>query len=344
MNEKLVIFICTLSSLIIMLFFTPAYLANGFLYYLLIFLLFIINISLLFIFLLKNIDEKLNSFITKIKVFISVIIMIKDKILFLKTSMTIVILATISWLSFVGFLIYKQKRDLDISSLLDIKSTGLSLNEWGDFSAGFIAPLALGWLAYSIYYQKKEFEEVHSSLKDQISELEIEKYYNSYEKYINKIDYLINSISSTMNTISLEELNKKFILANPNDFLNIATNVKKIYLLNKSLKELLNNYKDNRKLKIALDDLSKQYDMLYKEDINLINEILLKYYFLIAISDKEIKHELKYSDFKKLSSWINKEKKETFLVFIDKIEGESLFYNKLDPAFESIIKYTDLLE
>jgi hypothetical protein len=339
--EKLIGFLGSLFLFILMLLVADEHLKTGFWYYLLLSILSIAITSYSILYVLKNLIKGLEFLCLQTNIFIAYLTKKLNNLSF--PSLPIMLLVTFGWLVFITFLILMQKGDYDFSCLLNIKLDGLSLNEWGDFLAGFIAPVALGWLAYSIYYQKKEFENVHSSLKDQVAELEIEKHYTNYEQYVNKIDILINSVNSQMNTLSFEELNKNFTLVNPNDYLNISTKIKKIFLLNKSLLEILQNHKNHEKSKLALKELTQQYDMIYLEDMNLINEMILKYYFLIAISDKEIKHELTYENFSKLDFWIDEGKKEKIIEIINQIEGETLFYKKIDPAFSNITKCKELL-
>ncbi|WP_373035576.1 hypothetical protein [Sulfurimonas sp.] len=250
-------------------------------------------------------------------------------------SLTGMIVFSIVWISIIVFLITSYHSGHDLLKYLntDNFSKGLKLNEWGDFFAGFMAPLALGWLAYSIYYQKKEFENVHGSLKEQVLELEMEKSYTSYEQQINKIDSLIDNINAQMNTLSLREVNEKFTLSNPTDYLKVATNTKKIFLLNENIEKLLKRHNSKQKSVDSLKVLEEQYKIIYAEDIEIIYKILLKYCFLITISDKEIKHLKPYESFNILDNWLTQEKKDKILEIIENIEGESLFSKKIDPAF-----------
>lgn len=256
------------------------------------------------------------------------------------------IIFSIIWISIISFLIYSFYSGNDFYSLLNVNDYcwGLKLNEWGDFFAGFMAPLALGWLAYSIYYQKKEFENVHSSLKEQVLELEMEKHYSSYEQQINKIDSLITIINSQMNTITLRELNEKFTLSDPINYMKVATNIQKVFLLNKNIHNLFERHNSEIKSVNALKMLKDQYNIIYAEDIEIVYKMLLKYYFLITISKKEIKHAKPYEVFYTLDHWLTEAKKDEILKIIESIEEENIFSKKIDPAFKKLEKnYKDYL-
>lgn len=133
----------------------------------------------------------------------------------------IIIGFTFLWIFFILFLISIQKDGFDWCFLVKVNYEGLTLNEWGDFSAGFIAPLALGWLAYSIYYQKKEFENVkvvfvdqQTILNEQLNQVEMQRIYMWYDRNIKKLSDNILKIENENinNNFSLELINDDFTL------------------------------------------------------------------------------------------------------------------------------------
>ena len=65
------------------------------------------------------------------------------------------------WLSFFGWLLYYKQSTLN----------QLTLNEWGDFFAGFMAPLALIWLVLGYIQQGEELRLNTEALKAQQEEL-----------------------------------------------------------------------------------------------------------------------------------------------------------------------------
>lgn len=101
-------------------------------------------------------------------------------------------------------------------------------NNWGDFFAGFFAPLAFLWLGYGIFVQRAEFSKMSESINDQKKEME--KQSVQFETQSNHMKQQIDMImsqdlanwyskySSNMATLyktdegtSLIEINEKFI-------------------------------------------------------------------------------------------------------------------------------------
>lgn len=69
---------------------------------------------------------------------------------------------SVVWVAFFAWLIYFKRQTLD----------QLTLNEWGDFFAGFMAPLALVWLVLGYLQQGEELRLNTEALRLQQDELQ----------------------------------------------------------------------------------------------------------------------------------------------------------------------------
>ena len=258
-------------------------------------------------------------------------------------SISSILIISFCWISFIVYLVTMQKRNEGWNKLISLKDSGLSLNEWGDFSAGFIAPLALVWLTYSIYYQKKEFENVQKSLKDQVTELALEKYHMSFDRYTTKIENIILKLEDT-HSGTIDDINNSFILSNANTYAGLASDIKKIAVLDKNIVTLLSKQLNNPIFEEALTTLKEQYESIYYDNLKSCKEILLKIYFLISVSDVEVKQQKIYDKFEKYNKWLSKDKKDKIKELIDGEQGETLFFKKIDPAFSKITNKLELLD
>lgn len=342
-SEKLIGFLSSIFLLILMLYVASEDLKTGFFYYLLISVLSIAIVSYSIIYLLKNIIKGLKFLCKKIKL---LILYSSTKLKNIKfSSLTIMFLATLGWLSFIFFLIWMQKGDFDFACLLNMKFDGLSLNEWGDFLAGFIAPVALGWLAYSIFYQKKEFENVKEAfvdqqdiLKDQVTKLEIDQLHTWFERNTSRINVLLAKIQKEKisNNDTPQLINEDFsLITQESKYFEIFDEIRNILKINEFILSSLIESSKNKEVNKAIRELLIEYQLLYGEHIKFSKIILLKVYLCIAMHEKEIKGEFKYVKYKVYSDWLTKDLKDKIIELVNSQESK-LIEEQINLAFEKI--------
>lgn len=348
MGNKLLIFITLCLLIVVMLFIANENIKEGFFYYILLFILSIGAISLFFTFILKNIDDNLYKLVNKFIVILSKINLLskKTKDIYNKyKQFKIIIGFTLIWIFFILYLISFQKDGFDWCFLINIKADGLTLNEWGDFSAGFIAPLALGWLAYSIYYQKKEFENVKEAfvdqqdiLKDQVTKLEIDQLHTWFERNTSRINVLLAKIQKEKisNNDTPQLINEDFsLITQESKYFEIFDEIRNILKIDEFILSSLIESSKNEEVNKAIRELLIEYQLLYGEHIKFSKIILLKVYLCIAMHEKEIKGEFKYEKYKVYSDWLTKDLKDKIIEFVNSQESK-LIEEQINLAFEKI--------
>lgn len=260
---------------------------------------------------------------------------------------------TLLWLFFIFYLILIQKDGYDSIFLIKINYDGLTLNEWGDFLAGFIAPIVLGWLAYSIYYQKQEFEKVKESfveqqdiLKDQVTKLEIDQLHTWFERNTSRMNALLVKIQreNISNNDTPQLINDDFsLITQESKYFEIFDEIRNILKIDEFILSSLIESSKKKEVNKAIKELLIEYNLLYGEHIKYSKMILLKVYLCIAIHEKEVKNELKYEKYKVYSDWLTKELKDNITEFIN-IQESKLFDKQIDLAFEKIYLKFDLIK
>ncbi len=235
----------------------------------------------------------------------------------------------------------------------------MKLNEWGDFLAGFIAPLALGWLAYGIFYQMEEFKNVVKSfvkqqtiLQEQANQIAIQRNYMWYDRNSKKMFEFLSKIeeANISNNDSPQSINLDFdISENGNKYFNVFDEIKDIVALDDYISKTLNKNisRASQTLREVLEDLQLEYDNTFGSQIKNSKQILLKIYFCTSLHNIEVrKGEQKYSGYKKFTSWINERVVTEVLdkiIRIKEIEQTKLA-NQIDIEFVNIMDKEYLLE
>ncbi|TLP36939.1 hypothetical protein [Arcobacter arenosus] len=214
-----------------------------------------------------------------------------------KISDIVPLIGVISMLSFIWFLV--------ILNLWLNENKELDLNNWGDYLAGFFAPMLFLWVVSGIYLQKKEFTNAINQYKKSVNFLEKQSI-NSDIQHLNtwfnrNADMLQKYIDSIINKKSkpLVEINKDFISNNITNYRNIATEIDNIVNLEKYIIETLKKAK--RKIKEKLNDQEKEniklfntsvdkflleFKMLFGKNCFFSKSIALKIYLQIYITIK----------------------------------------------------------
>jgi hypothetical protein len=227
---------------------------------------------------------------------------------------------SIIWIIFIFILInYQLGESNNLSSLIKLEDnkSGLKLNEWGDFFAGFVAPITLLWVGFGIFYQMEEFKKVVESfekqqriLNAQATQVEMQRIYMWYDRNIKKLSDNILKIENENinNNFSLELINDDFTLpSNGDKYSKIFYNIKDIVKVNNYLIESIENKirnQLNKDMLMSLTDLKQEYNFRFFEHTSNAEKIFKKILFCIAINDLEIKKEkpfIKYEDYK---SWL----------------------------------------
>ena len=190
----------------------------------------------------------------------------------------------------------------------------LDLNNWGDFLAGFFAPVLFFWVVFGIFLQKKEFKKVTdtfelqqeefsksvTAMNNQVIQVEIQHLNTWFNRNINTI----NKIKETMiKNIAVENIDslaliKKSLFENytlEEEYFNIFDEIKNILDIFIYIEEYLEKLESEKEDIIyinSLREIKKEFLMLYENEIKDTKEIMKVVYFLIAASSKNIKYKI----------------------------------------------------
>lgn len=203
-----------------------------------------------------------------------------------------------------------------------IKDDPIHLNEWGDFLAGFFAPLLFLWLVYGVFIQKRELATVSESAQSQIKEMqeqarqtEIQQLHTWFNRNLNNIQTIklsifkvssghFNSIaevaielekditSTTKNYISLDDKYFKIY----DDLKNIFDTI--IYIQNYLDKQIVRYEGKDTKCE-SISEIKNEFLVLFKHELKDLKKILSVAYFLIALNKRT--DYVKYSAY---SHWL----------------------------------------
>src|SRR5690606_11763555 len=82
----------------------------------------------------------------------------------MRKSTLLAVTLTVLWLGFFGILLWWTRGE----------TASLALNEWGDFFAGMVAPVAFFWLVFGYFQQATELELNTEALVTQQKELALQ--------------------------------------------------------------------------------------------------------------------------------------------------------------------------
>lgn len=234
-----------------------------------------------------------------------------------------------------------------------------NFNNWGDFFAGFFAPLAFLWLGYGIFVQREEFSKMSESIDNQ--KIEMEKQSTQFETQSNHMKQQIDMImsqdlanwyskySSNMATLyKREEGNKSLIDINTNfidptnglkDALTELEQIENILRYNSQIENYFFTHKDGMEKiqKMLLID----YEVIHRKTINAIKLLYLKIAIVkfskeLGIDIPLIQASLKFSGF------VDSSLKDKIQEGIDNIEAKD-DAELITKIFNNIINSKDIL-
>lgn len=185
----------------------------------------------------------------------------------------------------------------------------IRLNEWGDFLAGFFAPLLFLWLVYGVLIQKIELATVSESsqsqtkkMQEQVAQTEIQQlniWFNRNLKNIQTIKLSIFKVSNgDFNSIAevaielekdITSTQKNYILVDDkyfkiyDDLKNIFDTI--IYIQN-YLDEQLIKYEEKDTKWESINEIKNEFLVLFKHELKDLKKILSVVYFLIALNKR----------------------------------------------------------
>ncbi|MFX4211990.1 hypothetical protein ACOL2Y_06255 [Aliarcobacter butzleri] len=205
-------------------------------------------------------------------------------------------------------------------NFIDIQTFQLKsnpFNSWGDFFAGFFAPLAFLWLGYGIYIQREEFSKMVDSINEQKNEMK--KHSDEFEIQTNQMEKQITMMmaqdlanwyskySSNMSKLyslegkSLIEINDSFMdpTLGLKEALNEIENIENILKYNNQIETYFFSEKSDSKIQ---EMLRIDYDVIHKKTIDSIKMLYIKISIMIyakenGIDVKIIDPTIKFSEF-----------------------------------------------
>lgn len=181
----------------------------------------------------------------------------------------------------------------------------LQLNAWGDYLAGFFAPLLFIWLVYGVFLQKKEFSNALKSFSSQYDEMKaqneqivIQQINTWFDRNLKNIQIIKTSIFQTSHSefnsiaevaIELEKdiAGKDKYIDNDSKYFKIYDDLKNIFetiiYIEENLNTQANKYKDKGRILESINEINKEFSVLFKSELLDLKKILLVAYFLIAL-------------------------------------------------------------
>lgn len=231
----------------------------------------------------------------------------------------------------------------------------VDINNWGDFLAGFFAPILFLWLVYGVFIQKKEFanalgalnmqfkeyEKNAKALEQQALQVEIQQLNSWFNRNINTIQSIKNSIFpiNDRDEKSITEIYNKLSedISSHNDYIYIFDDFKNILYISLHIENYLDNYckinKTNELIIKSIEDIKNEFDILFKNDNLYIKAILTIVYFLIVLHDNP-----EYTKYKIYRTWIKEEFDIQNVISIEKVRCGDDF--NLNNFLTNIIKNT----
>jgi len=246
-------------------------------------------------------------------------------------------LSGLQWVSIVSALWILSIIILSVQEKSNIK-----LNEWGDFLAGFFAPVLFIWLVYGVFLQKEEFGNIVesfslqkeeftksvSAMESQVTQVEVQQLNIWFNRNIQTINTIKKTLFSTINdqtidSISLINQKLKEDFTKEKDFFHIFDELKSILdifiYMNEHLKQLEKTKSNNNGFIIAIKDLKKEFTVLYMDDYNNIKEIMALVYIFIVIA---IKGNEDYKLYINYSSWVTVKEEDIYNIVLENNKGD----------------------
>lgn len=249
----------------------------------------------------------------------------------ISTLVVIVVALTMLWLLNVYYLSYQNEYSNFLSKhfSITVKPNGLQLNEWGDYFAGFFAPVIFLWIVIGVYIQKSEFRNAVKEYSKSIQILDkqsvntdIQHQNEWFNRNSNILEKNINSLESLIQTdLSINSLNQFYKVMSKN---SLEENdkyfpfIQEIIIHDQYIKTSLQDRKnDIETFSNALENLLYEYDILFNNDIKLLNIVLLKYILTIYYAKKlynsneeEFKNEKIVKNYQEFFNVITKEREK----------------------------------
>ena len=277
-----------------------------------------------------------------------------------RNSFKLLFVFTFIWLVISMSLLLEDNIIKDSLKNILVHPKHLKLNEWGDFFAGFIAPLAFIWIGFGVYYQKKEFSNLVDAynnqkkefkksvnvMEKQVVQIEIQKYHTWFDRNTTKITNILEEIQRTNSgkADTPQLINNDFmVITNESKYFNIFDEIRNILKIDKYVVSTLVSKDNSSDISETVKELKLEYDLLYSEHIKYCKAILLKVYLCISIHDKEIKSEKNYEHFEVYFDWLSDATKNAILNFIEE-SNDDLYHEKVNSAFNNISSKKEFLE
>jgi len=201
----------------------------------------------------------------------------------------------------------------------------LELNAWGDYLAGFFAPLLFGWLVYGVLIQKSEFANAlksfgfqYDEMKAQNEQIEIQQINTWFYRNLTTIQTLKTSIFQTSKgqfnsvaeiAIELEKditsTDKQYIEEDTKYF-NIYDDLKNIFdtfiYIEDHLNKQVIKYEEQSRIRESIKEIKKEFLVLFKNELSNLKKILSVAYFLIALNGRD-----GYEKYSPYLDWIGEE-------------------------------------
>ena len=270
-------------------------------------------------------------------------IILKRKILrFLrKRSFKILLYFSLIWIIIIIIMLQENNFIREYLKLI-IEPRKLKLNEWGDFLAGFVAPLAFIWIGFGIYYQKKEFSNIVKSLKlqqdefkesvdvmkEQVIQIEIQHHVSWFNRNIinlkgNIKELKIGSFDSPI------LINKSFDRTSAIENKNIFDDIKSIIELDSYIVENLSKIKNaKRQIQDRIAELEQEYLIQFEEEM----EYCKKIYWKILVLISHYSESTEYEHYSIYADWVL-HKQKLILDIVKESNGITLD-QKIDSAFK----------
>lgn len=184
-------------------------------------------------------------------------------------------------------------------------SNNIEINAWGDFLAGFFAPLLFLWLVYGVFLQKSEFANAlksftyqYDEMKVQNQQIKIQQINTWFDRNLKNIQTIKTSIFQISNgsfnsiaevVIELEnDINSttEYITLD-NKYFNIYDDLKNIYdtiiYIQTNLDKQIVKYEKQVIILDSINEMKKEFVVLFKNELLDLRKILSVAYFLIAL-------------------------------------------------------------
>ncbi|UYF43444.1 hypothetical protein [Aliarcobacter cryaerophilus] len=298
----------------------------------------------------------LQSFVTLVLISFILLIFIKyltNKYLDNEATKSDITIQIISFISYIWFLF------IIILWFNDNETT--ELNNWGDYLAGFFAPLLFMWVIFGIYLQKKEFTNAINEYKKSVRFLEkqsvnadVQHQNVWFDRNVDMLEKYIDNVIKNTNA-QFEEINMNFIAKNVGNYRKIVQEIKNIVDLEMYINETLINARRNDSIELnnnetedikifnlAIEKLLQEFNILFGKNCKSSQEIVLKIYLQIYASikitemqntEEDVKELLK--QYYELKNWLNKEKIELIESIMKEYEI-SLELSFIDDIFDKV--------